>query len=69
MFVLGKDTESCKNLQYYELCLRYALDNYLDKNTLVIAFGGGSVTDFAGFFASTYKRGLDIILLPTTLLS
>lgn len=69
LYVLGKDAESSKNLMSYELCLKYALDNYIDKDTLIIGFGGGSVTDFAGFFASTYKRGLDIVLLPTTILS
>src|SRR5690554_2679345 len=69
LFTLGKKPESCKNLVFYKKCLNYCLENYLDKKTLVIAFGGGAVTDFASFFASTYKRGLELILLPTTLLS
>lgn len=69
IFTLGKNPEACKNLVYYEKCVKYALENYIDKKIIVLAFGGGAVTDFAGFFASTYKRGIDFISLPTTLLS
>ncbi len=35
----------------------------------VIAVGGGSIGDFAGFFASSYKRGVSLINIPTTLLA
>lgn len=35
----------------------------------VLAIGGGSVGDFAGFFASVYKRGLKLVHLPTTWLA
>ncbi len=35
----------------------------------IVALGGGSVTDFAGFFASTYKRGVKLILVPSTWLA
>lgn len=38
------------------------------KDTLLIALGGGSTTDLVGFVASLYKRGLPLILIPTTLL-
>lgn len=34
-----------------------------------IGVGGGSVTDFTGFFASIYKRGMPVSYIPTTLLS
>ena len=39
------------------------------RNTTIIAFGGGVVTDLAGFVAATYMRGIDCILIPTTLLA
>ncbi|MBK0368570.1 3-dehydroquinate synthase [Flavobacterium agrisoli] len=40
-----------------------------DRKSLVINLGGGVVTDLGGFVASTFKRGLDFIHIPTTLLS
>lgn len=41
----------------------------LDRSCLVAAVGGGIVCDVAGFAASTYLRGLDFALAPTTLLA
>lgn len=40
-----------------------------DRKALVINLGGGVVTDLGGFVASTYKRGVRFINLPTTLLA
>jgi 3-dehydroquinate synthase len=40
-----------------------------DRKSLVINVGGGVVTDLGGFVASTFKRGIDFINIPTTLLS
>ena len=40
-----------------------------DRKSLVLNLGGGVVTDLGGFVASTFKRGVDFIHLPTTLLS
>lgn len=40
-----------------------------DRNSLLINLGGGVITDMGGFIASTYKRGIDFINIPTTLLS
>ncbi len=39
-----------------------------DRNSLVINLGGGVVTDLGGFVASTIKRGIDFIHVPTTVL-
>lgn len=41
----------------------------LDRNALIIALGGGVITDLAGFVASTFLRGLRLISIPTTLLA
>jgi 3-dehydroquinate synthase len=41
----------------------------LDRGDLIIAFGGGVVGDLAGFAASIYKRGIDFVQIPTTLLA
>ncbi|MBD3748771.1 MAG: 3-dehydroquinate synthase [Sphingobacteriales bacterium] len=40
-----------------------------DRNAVLINLGGGVVTDMGGFAASTFKRGIDFIQIPTTLLS
>tara|TARA_R110002124_G_scaffold195516_4_gene362552 strand:+ start:5782 stop:6882 length:1101 start_codon:yes stop_codon:yes gene_type:complete len=39
------------------------------RDTLILAFGGGVVTDLAGFVAATYCRGIPTIYIPTTLLA
>jgi 3-dehydroquinate synthase len=40
-----------------------------DRKTLMINLGGGVITDIGGFVASTFKRGIDFIHIPTTLLA
>lgn len=45
------------------------LDAKADRDSLVIALGGGSVGDVAGFIAATYMRGIPWIGIPTTLLA
>jgi len=69
LFSLGINPEKNKDLFTYEACINYCIQHFLDRNLLVLSFGGGAVTDFAGFFASTYKRGVELIHLPTTLLA
>ncbi|MCF6459985.1 3-dehydroquinate synthase [Clostridium sp. Cult3] len=41
----------------------------IDRKTLILSFGGGVVGDMTGFVASTYKRGLRYLQIPTTLLA
>ncbi len=42
---------------------------YIERNTPILALGGGVIGDLAGFVAATYMRGVPLIQLPTTLLS
>jgi 3-dehydroquinate synthase len=44
-------------------------DKKLDRHAALIVLGGGVLGDMGGFCAATYKRGIDFILVPTTLLS
>ena len=44
-------------------------DKGTDRKSLLINLGGGVITDMGGFVASTFKRGIDFINIPTTLLS
>lgn len=55
-----------------EICFQVweTLSDYkIGRNDLIINLGGGVITDMGGFIASTFKRGLRFINIPTTLLS
>lgn len=64
-----KDGESYKNMKSIEDILECAFIHKLDRKSLIIGFGGGVITDMAGFAAGIYQRGIDFINIPTTLLS
>ena len=64
-----KSGESEKHLGTCEVIWQAMTDNELDRHSLVIDLGGGVIGDMGGFCASTYKRGIDFIQIPTTLLS
>ena len=60
--------ERAKTLKTVEdLCSRWAQWG-LTRTDVVVAIGGGLVTDVAGFAAAVYHRGIDVIHVPTTLL-
>jgi 3-dehydroquinate synthase len=61
--------EEQKNLTTCELVWQKLTDLNSDRKALLIVLGGGVSGDLGGFCAATYKRGIDFILLPTTLLS
>ncbi|EGL82862.1 3-dehydroquinate synthase [Caldalkalibacillus thermarum TA2.A1] len=61
--------EQAKSLSYYEQIITYALEHKLDRQSVILALGGGVVGDLAGFVASTYMRGIPFVQLPTTLLA
>jgi len=68
IFVL-KDGEKEKNFKNYQRILERAQKMHLTRKDAIIAIGGGVVGDLAGFAASTYMRGIDLIQVPTTLLA
>ncbi|MGO1243795.1 MAG: 3-dehydroquinate synthase [Sphingobacterium sp.] len=61
--------EENKNIDFCIGVWKTMLDFGVDRKALMINLGGGVVTDMGGFAASTYKRGIDFIQVPTTLLS
>ncbi len=61
--------EANKSIEIVANCWQTLLENNADKNALLINLGGGVVSDLGGFIASTYKRGIDFINIPTTLLA
>lgn len=61
--------ESCKELAQLERVWSFFLENGLDRKGLVIAMGGGAVTDLVGFAAATFMRGVACAYIPTTLLA
>ncbi|MGH2624121.1 MAG: 3-dehydroquinate synthase, partial [Sphingobacterium sp.] len=61
--------EENKNIDFCIGVWKTMLDFGADRKALMLNLGGGVVTDLGGFAASTYKRGIDFINIPTTLLS
>lgn len=67
--VILPDGEKYKNLNTLNSIYDALLSNKLDRNTTIIALGGGVIGDMAGFAAASYQRGVNLIQIPTTLLS
>ena len=67
--VILPDGEKYKNLEVLNQIYDGLLRNRFDRNTTIIALGGGVVGDMAGFAAASYQRGVHLIQIPTTLLS
>ncbi len=61
--------EESKSFRVLERLTDDMLALELSRSDIVIAFGGGVVGDLAGFAAAIYKRGIDFIQIPTTLLA
>jgi 3-dehydroquinate synthase len=64
-----KDGENYKNQESLDFILENLFNHRFDRNSLLIAFGGGVIGDMTGFAASVFQRGIDFIQIPTTLLS
>ena len=67
--LLLPDGEAAKTPRVWERTIRAMARAGLDRSSFVVAFGGGSIGDAAGFAAATYMRGIRLIQIPTTLLS
>lgn len=67
--VLIPDGEEYKDFFWSYHILTCLLKNRLDRNSCIIALGGGVIGDITGFAASLYMRGLHFVQIPTTLLA
>jgi 3-dehydroquinate synthase len=61
--------ESLKTINAFSGVLKKMSQIPIHKQTTIVALGGGSVGDFVGFLASTYKRGLRLVHVPSTWLA
>jgi 3-dehydroquinate synthase len=64
-----KSGEEHKNITTCSFIWEELTNNHFDRKSLLINLGGGVIGDMGGFCASTYKRGIDFIQIPTTLLA
>ena len=67
--ILIKSGEHHKNLATCERVWDRMTQANMDRHSLLVNLGGGVIGDLGGFCASTYKRGIDFIQIPTTLLA
>ncbi len=68
VFLIG-DGEEYKTLKTVDEALTFFAETHLSRTDAVIALGGGVVGDLAGFAAAIYLRGINVLQIPTTLLS
>ncbi|WML45109.1 3-dehydroquinate synthase [Neobacillus sp. PS3-40] len=66
---IAPNGEKAKTFEVYYNALTVALENHLDRKSVILTFGGGAVGDLGGFVASTFMRGIPFIQVPTTILA
>ncbi len=69
IFFLYSANEKTKSLKYVNIYLEKLLSKNFNRSDLIIGVGGGITGDVAGFVASIFKRGINFINVPTTLLA
>ena len=69
IIIIIKSGEKNKNIETCQKVWKELSSHYADRKSLLINLGGGVVSDLGGFAASIYKRGIDFINIPTTLLA
>lgn len=67
--VILPDGESHKDLAAVDQIYNRLMQDKFDRNTTLVALGGGVIGDITGFAAATYQRGINFIQIPTTLLA
>ncbi|PJJ63128.1 3-dehydroquinate synthase [Compostimonas suwonensis] len=62
------DAEAAKRVEVAAFCWQIMGQADFTRSDAVVGFGGGAVTDLAGFVAATWLRGVALVQVPTTLL-
>jgi 3-dehydroquinate synthase len=65
-FVITPAGETSKNINTAVSIIEAMEKAYLGRDSLIVALGGGTVGDIAGFAASVFKRGIPVVHIPTT---
>jgi len=65
-FIISPAGEASKNIDTAISIIEAMEKAYLGRDTLVVALGGGTVGDIAGFAAAVFKRGVPVLQIPTT---
>ena len=64
-----KGGEEAKSFDNYEKICEELLQFNFSKEDIIISFGGGTISDLTGYVASSYKRGIQFVSVPTTTLA
>jgi len=62
-------SETIKSIASYQSIVEELLENNIKRDSVLVAIGGGTIGDLAGFIAATLFRGIKFIQIPTTLLA
>ena len=68
-FIFIKSGEGIKNFKNYKILSEKLLSKNINRDSILVSIGGGTLGDLSGFIASTLLRGIQFKLIPTTLLS
>ncbi|MEO0184473.1 MAG: 3-dehydroquinate synthase [candidate division WOR-3 bacterium] len=67
-YIIIPDGERYKSLETVKMIFNYLFSINFQRQDIIISLGGGVITDIAGFVASIFKRGCELVHAPTTLL-
>jgi 3-dehydroquinate synthase len=63
------DSEDAKRIEVAAFCWGILGKSEFSRTDMIIGFGGGAITDLAGFVAATWLRGVAVLQIPTTVLA
>ena len=67
--IVIKGHEKIKNIQNYSSLIEKIIKSGVQRKTIIYSFGGGTLGDLSGFLASTILRGVEHVMIPTSLLA